>query len=173
MLKLRNIYISLLLPVPWPRSDLSSLRSLPLCIYLDSVSPGRPAPVPWAVPKWTSYGFASVSVSPSVLLRGQDTPCMATPLENIVTSWRTCVHRELGVFHIFSTINTVSYSNTGQKHNHSPQSVVRVFNISIERCGRERTAYSSYSRNRRFKSVSKDRYLLQGSGDFFSPTERY
>ena len=56
-----------------------------------------------------------------------------------------------------ATAIPVSNSNTGQKHKHSPQSVVRVFSISTERCGRERTAYSSYSRNRRFKSVSKDR----------------
>ena len=172
MLKLRIKSISLLLPVPWPPSDLSSWRSLPLCIYLDSVSPGRPAPIPWAVPKWKSYGFASVSVSPSALLRGQDTPCMATPLENIVTSWRTCVHTELGDFHILSTIHTVSYSNTGQKHKHSLQSLVRVFNIGIERCGRQRTAYSSYSRNKRFSSVSEDRLSVWGLWGFLQSYRR-
>jgi len=162
MLKLRKKAISLLLPVPWPRSDLSSWRSLLLYIYLDSASPGRPVPVPSAVPKWKSYGFAFVSVSLSALLRGQDTPCRATPLENIATSWGTCVHTELREFHILSTIHTVSHSNAGQKHKHSPQCPVRVFKIDIELCGRQRTAYLLHSWNRRFKSVSEDRLSAWG-----------
>lgn len=84
--------ICCLLPGPSLQSGLSSWQSLLSCICPDSASPGTLAPVPWAALTWMLYGSVAVSASLSALLRGPGTPCRATPLKNIASSWSTCIH---------------------------------------------------------------------------------